>query len=62
MFENLYITGENDPIVDAICNNLFDHKHDWYVLEEYDKDRKLVYKHPPFHEVWFTDPEQRRRK
>ena len=29
LFETVYITGENDPKVDAICNNLFDHKRDW---------------------------------
>ena len=50
----VYITEENDPIVDEICNNLFDHKRDWYVLEEYDEDRKLVSKPPPLHEVCIT--------
>ena len=33
LFETAYSTGENDPIVNAVCNKLFDHKHDWYVLE-----------------------------
>ena len=32
-FETVYSTGENYPIYNAICNNLFDHKHNWYVLE-----------------------------
>ena len=28
-FETVYITGVNGPKVDAICNNLFDHKRYW---------------------------------
>ena len=32
-FETVYSTGEKDPKVDTICNNLFDHKRDWYFLE-----------------------------
>ena len=62
LFETMYSTGENDPIVDAIWKNLFDHKHDWYVLEEYDKERELLYKPPPLHEVWITDHGWRQHK
>ena len=62
MFENVYITGEHDPIVDAICNKLFDYKRNWYVLEEYDEYRKLVYKPTPLYEVWITYPERQQQK
>ena len=54
LFETVYITGENDLKVNAVCNNLFDQKHYWYVLEEYDEERNLVYKYPPLREVWLT--------
>ena len=58
----MYITGENDSTVDEICNNLFDHKCDWYVLEEYVEERKLVYKTPPIYGVWLTETKRRQRK
>ena len=57
LFETVYNTEESDPTVDAICNNLFDHKRSWYVLEEYDGERKLLYKPHPLHEVCLIDPE-----
>ena len=49
LFETVYSTGENDPIVDVICNKLFDRERDWYVLKEYDEESKIVYKPPPLH-------------
>ena len=57
LFENVYIKGENYPKADAISKNLFYHKCNWYVLEEYDEERNLVYKYIPLHEVWLADPE-----
>lgn len=62
LFETVFSTGENDATVDAICNNLFDHNRDWYALEEYNEDGKLIYRPPPLDEVWLTEPERRERK
>ena len=42
--------------------NLFDHKRDWYFLEEYDKERNLVYKYHPLCEVWLTETERQQLK
>ena len=58
----MYSTEDNDPKVDAICNNLFYHKRNWCVLEEYDEDRKLVYKYTHIHEAWITEPERQQQK
>ena len=49
-------------LIDAICNNLFDHKRDWYVLEEYEKERNLVLKPPRFYGVWLTETDRRQHK
>ena len=62
LFETVYRTGENDHIVDTICNNLLYQKRNWYVLEEYADYRKLIYKPPPLHEVWITDTEHQQHK
>ena len=58
----MYSIGENEPTFDAIFNNLFDPKRDWFVLEEYYKERKLVYKHPTINEVWLTETERQKLK
>ena len=62
LFETVYITGKNDPIIVLICNNLFDHKRAWCVLKEYDEESKLIYKYPPLYDVWLTEPERQQRK
>ena len=53
----MYGIVENDPLFDVICNNLFYHKQNRYVLEEYNEYRKLVYKPSRIHKVWITDPQ-----
>jgi len=61
LFSTVFSLGENDAIIDAVCNELFDHNRDWYATEEYE-DGKLVYRPPPLHEVWLTEPERRNRR
>ena len=54
----MYSTGENDPNDNTICNNLFDHKRDWYILWEYYEWISLVYEPPPLHKVCLTEPDR----
>ena len=51
LFETTVITGDNDPVVDNICNDLFDSSRDWYAEEEFDPDGQLIYRPPPLAEV-----------
>ncbi|KAL7456349.1 hypothetical protein ACHAXS_000377, partial [Conticribra weissflogii] len=45
-FKTVVGTGEDDSVVDAICNRLFETDRDWYVDEEYDDNGQLVYAPP----------------
>ena len=35
LFETTVWQGDNDPIIDTICNDLFESSRDWYEEEEY---------------------------
>ena len=50
LFETVFHEGDNDVVIDAICNDLFEFNQDWYAKEEYDKD-KLIYRLPPLGNV-----------
>ena len=36
LFETAVRLGDNDPIIENICNDLFDSCRDWYAEEEFD--------------------------
>ena len=38
LFETKVRTGDNDPVIDNICNELSDSSRDWYAKEEFDPD------------------------
>ncbi len=44
LFEILICHGDNDNVIDGICNDLFDCSRDWYAKEEYDDNGKLIYR------------------
>ena len=60
-FETVYSSGEDDAVVDAIYDRLFESNSDIYVEPEYDFDDELVYSPPPLDEIWLTEPERRER-
>jgi hypothetical protein len=62
LFQTVFSTGENDPVVDAICNLRWDNNQEFFAEEEYDKDGMLVYQPPPLDEVWLSKSERRDRK
>ena len=47
--------GENDPVIENICNELFDSSRDWYDKEEFDSVCQLIYRPPPLYEVWINE-------
>ena len=61
-FETVFSTGENDQVVAAICDMLWDHNRELYALDEFDDDGILIYQPPPLHDVWLTEEERREKK
>ena len=51
LFETTVHTGANDPVIDNICNDLFDYINNWYDKEEFDPDGQLIYHHPPLADI-----------
>ena len=66
MFDDLFkITvrqWDNDPVIDTICNDLFDSIKDWYAEKEYESSRQLIYRPPPLDDVWLDEHVCRERK
>jgi len=61
-FETVFSSGEDDEVIDRICQQLFEDSRDVYVEPEYNDDGDLVYSPPPLDEVWLSEPERRERK
>ena len=62
LFETDVCKGDNDNVVDGICNDLFECSRDWYAEEEYDDVGKLIYRPPPLDDVWLDERGRRERK
>ncbi len=52
LFETVICNGDDDAVVNSICNGLFNQNCKLYVEDEFDADDLLIYKPPPLHEVW----------
>ncbi|KAL7475684.1 hypothetical protein ACHAW6_001595 [Cyclotella cf. meneghiniana] len=46
-FQTVFSSGDNDAVVDEICNNLFEFNRDVYTADEFDVNGNLVYCPPP---------------
>ena len=55
LFETAILEGENDPVIDQLCNDLFYFSRDWYAEEEFDSNGKLIYRPPPLADVWLDE-------
>ena len=53
--------GDNDPIIDAICNDLFEINRNWYAGEEIN-DNHSIYQPPPLDDVWLDESGRHERK
>jgi hypothetical protein len=62
LFQTVFSSGDNDALVDTICNNLFDYNRDVYAEDEFDSSGNLVYHPPPLDEVWLDESERRDRR
>ena len=62
LFKTTVPQGGNDPVIDTICNYLFDSSQDFYVGEEYDSSGQLIYRLPPLADVWLDERGRRERK
>ena len=51
LFETTVHIGDNEPVIDNICNELFDSIRNWYSEEEFDPDGQLIYHPPPLADV-----------
>ena len=49
LFETVVCNGDNDAIINSICDGLFERNRELYVKDEFDADGMLVYKPPPLH-------------
>jgi hypothetical protein len=61
-FETVIRDGDNDPIVNSICNGLFERNHELYIEDEFDADDNLIYTPPPLHDVWLDETGRRQGK
>ncbi len=55
LFETVICNGDNDAVMNSICNGLFNQNLKLYVEDEFDADDVLIYKPPPLHEVWLDE-------
>ena len=62
LFETTYHRGQNEPVIDQLCNNIFDFSRSWYAEEEYETEGQLIYRPPPLPDVWIDDPGRQEQK
>ncbi len=62
LFETVVRNGDNDAVINSICDGLFERNRELCVEDEFDADGMLVYKPPPLHEVWLDEAGRRQGK
>ena len=62
LFQTVFSSGDNDVLVDRICNKLFEYNRDIYAEDEFDSVGNLVYRPPPLDDVWLDESERRDRR
>jgi hypothetical protein len=62
LFKTVIQDGDNDPIVNSICNGLFERNRELYIEDEFDADDNLIYSPPPLHNVWLNETGHRQGK
>jgi len=58
----VHSADDNDNIVDAISDSLWDNTQEVYTLDKFHEDGMLVYEPPPLYEVWLDEPMHRDRQ
>ncbi len=49
LFETVVCIGDNDAVINSICDGLFERNQELYVKDKFNADGMLVYKPPPLH-------------
>jgi hypothetical protein len=59
LFKTVNRIGLDEPVVESICQDLFQLNRELYAEEELDKAGNIIYQPPPLHEVWLDEAGQR---
>jgi hypothetical protein len=62
LFETVIQDGDNDSIVNSICDGLFERNRELYIEDEFDADDILIYSPLPLHNVWLDETGHRQGK
>ncbi len=62
LIEAVICNGDNDAVVNSICDGLFNWNRELYVEDRFDANYMLIYKPPLLHEVWLNETEHCHRK
>ncbi len=62
LFETVVCNGDNDAVINSMCDGLFERNRELYVEDKFDADGMLVYKPPPLHKVWLDEAGRRQGK
>ncbi len=58
IFETVERIGVDEPVVESICQDLFQLNRELYAEKELDKAGNIIYQPPPLHEVWLDEAGQ----
>ncbi len=58
LFETVNRPGVGEPVVESICQDLFQLNKELYAEDELDKAGNIIYQPPPLHEVWLDEAGQ----
>jgi hypothetical protein len=55
LIETVNRIGVDEPVVESICQDLFQLNRELYAEEELNKAGNIIYQPPPLHEVWLDE-------
>jgi hypothetical protein len=58
LFKTVNRNGVDEPVVESICQDLFQLNKELYAEEELDEAGNIIYQPPPLHEVWLDEAGQ----
>ena len=59
LFETVNRIGDDDLVIESICNELFQLNRELFAEEELDEAGNIIYQPPPLHEVWLDEAGRR---
>ncbi len=58
LLKTVNCTGVDEPVIKAICQGLFQHKHELYADKELAEAVNIICQSPPLHKVWLDEAGQ----